>query len=224
MNQSKRPRFRWGGSLIIIPLLVVACFVGGSVALTSSQGKGRSVELTNQTSSCLVSAERHLDQVRGDHVRLLLRNDSEGKSITAYVVTFRSPRTVFTFKEEFALSEAQQVIGPGQLHERAIPIPLSLAARKRIPLDLSAVVFSDKSSEGDHSIVQGIHDDRLGEKIQRTRVISLLEEVLARSDSELLSYFRDDLGQDLAATLSPPQEEVFDRLTNRPTFSKSDLR
>ena len=81
-------------------------------------------------------------------------------------------------------------------------------AQETPSLDLSAVIFDDKSSEGDLQFVQEIEDERLAEKIEFRRTITLLDKMLALSNNELQTYFNKDLKEDLFTTLNMSKKEL----------------
>jgi hypothetical protein len=190
--------------IAIAAIVAGIILVGGNVWSSSKKSTKEAVRVNNHTQTCqILAAQKH-----DGHIKLSLRNDSN-KDITAFVVALSvRPGDLFTVKEDFAYSEIDFVIAPGEVYEKPIPIPSSLVNQKTIPLDLLAVVFGDKSSEGDYEVVRGIEDERLGEKIQLDETVSLLNEMLALQDSKLSTYFDHEFKRDLSRVLNPPEARL----------------
>ena len=74
------------------------------------------------------------------------------------------------------------------------------------------MVFDDKSSEGDPQIVQGIEDERLGEKTLFLRAIPLLDMMLTLPSNKMQLYLKDNLKHDLLAALNIAKEDLLLRL------------
>jgi hypothetical protein len=197
-------------------LLALAIMVAGVILLGgnvwSSSNKSRKeagvVKVNNHTQTCKVlSAEKH-----NGHIKLSIRNDSK-KNMTAFVVALSTrPGDLFTVKEEFAYSEIDFVIAPGATYEKAISIPPSLDNQKTIPLTLLAVVFDDKSAEGDPQVVRGIEHERFGERVQLMRTISLLNKMLEQPESKVSTYFDETFKRDLSDALNGPESDVLTQL------------
>ena len=196
----------------IATMIAGVVLLGGNVWSSSNKSKKEAgvVKVNNQTQTCTVlSAEKH----KG-HIKLSLRNDSQ-KDMTAFVVGISTrPGDLFTLKEEFAYSEIDFVIAPGAVYEKAISIPSSLDNQKTIPLDLLAVVFDDKSAEGDPQVVRGIENERFGEKVQLMRTISLLNEMLHQPENKISTYFDERFKRDLSDALNGPESDVLTQLKN----------
>jgi len=194
---------------IILVLLAGVIYFGGNV-WSSNKSQKSAVLINNRTQTLQVtSAEKH-----EGHIKLSFRNDSS-KGITAFVISsVISPKTTFTVKEELIYSELDSVITPGSIFEKTYGIPGSLKGRKNITLDLVAVVFDDKSSEGDPEVVQGIEDERLAEKTLFARAIPLLDMMLALPNNKMQLYLKDNLMHDLLTALNTAKGELLIRLKN----------
>ena len=194
---------------IILVLLAGVIYFGGNV-WSSNKSQKSAVLINNRTQTLQVTnAEKH-----EGHIKLSFRNDSS-KSITAFVISsVISPKTTFTVKEELIYSELDSVITPGSIFEKTYGIPGSLKGRKNITLDLVAVVFDDKSSEGDPEVVQGIEDERLAEKILFARAIPLLDMMLTLPNNKMQLYLKDNLMHDLLTALNTAKGELLIRLKN----------
>src|SRR6185436_19062927 len=95
--------------LFLFGIIVVGfIYLGGNV-WSSNKTQKNTLRINNRTKSCqVIGAEKH-----NSHVKLTLRNDSE-KNITAFVISSVSPQgDIFTVTEEFAYSEIDFVIAPG---------------------------------------------------------------------------------------------------------------
>ncbi len=183
-------------------------FLGGTVWSSSSKSKKSDIKVNNHTQTLkVISAETH-----DGHVKMLLRNDSN-KNVTAFVVSSVSSGSVFAVTQEFAYSESDLVIAAGSVYEFVFSISRDSFNDPRNPsVDLSAVIFEDKSSEGDPRIAQEIEYERLGGKAQFSRAIPVLEKMLALSDKSMLAYFDKDLKSDLETALNSPAHELQTRL------------
>lgn len=172
---------------LILP--VILALVGltylGTTVLSSGSKKDGIVRVNNSTHSAEVSsAEKH-----NGYLSVRIQNNS-GKDVTALVLTSRiDSRTLFTFKEEFAFSEGNLVIAPGNNYDKLISIPGSLNRQSEITLNLSAIFFEDKSSEGDQDIIRDVEDNRLGQKLQLRKSLPVLDKIAGLSDSELDRYW-----------------------------------
>jgi hypothetical protein len=187
---------------LLIPFLIGIAYLGSAVS-SSSRKLTHTVSVKNYTNSCeVLSAEKRQGQVQ---VRIKNNND---KAITAFVMSsVISRNTVFKFEEEFAFSETDFMITPGEVYEKQINIPSSLYSQPNLFLNLLAVIFDDKSSEGDQTVVKEIVDKRLGEKIQLTRTLPFLEKMLALSDSDIQMSLMD-LKSTLISTLDAPEKNL----------------
>ncbi|MGA9772430.1 MAG: hypothetical protein WBV94_25580 [Blastocatellia bacterium] len=200
---------------IIVVLLVGFIYFGGNVWSSNKSQKGV-VLINNRTQTLrVINAEKH-----EDHIKLSLRNDSQ-KSITAFVISsVISPRSTFAVKEELVYSAFDDsFIIAGSVFEKSYGIPGSLKSQKNITLDLVAVVFDDKSSEGDPQVVQGIEDERLTEKMQFARAIPLIDRMLGLSNNKIQLYLKDNLKPDIMTALNIAKGDLLTKLRNeRPQF------
>ena len=110
----------------------------------------------------------------GRHVILTIKNN-HGKAITAF--TLGQGRSHSTTE----LIGTGNVIVPGA--ERVEEYLLSQTPEPVITIQ--AVVFDDKSAEGNPEFIKKITEARLGEKTQLTLIIPLLESILNAPDAQL---------------------------------------
>lgn len=188
---------------IIIVVIAGAVFLGGNVWSSNKSQKSK-IEVNNHTQSFqVINAEKH-----DDHIKLYLRNDSQ-KSITAFVISSAiGPRDTFSVKRELVYSAFDDsFITAGSVYEAIFGIPGSLKSRKIITIDLMAVVFDDKSSEGDPEVIQGIEDERLAEKTLFARAIPLIDAMLILPNNKMQSYLKDNLRTELLVALDAAKED-----------------
>jgi hypothetical protein len=194
----------------IILILVGMIYLGGAAFSASNKQPQSVVKINNLTHSLeVMSVEEHEDQIK-----LSLKNNSS-KSITAYVLSSEATRgDGFKIIKEFAYSEIDYVIAPGSVYEMSAVLPADLSSQKNPSIDLSAVIFEDKSSEGDQQVAQEIEYERLGQKTQLERAIPVLEKMLTLNDSKMHAYSDQNLKRDLEASLSSPADDLQARLKN----------
>ena len=193
--------------MVLVPSLVVILSPGGTGLSSAQDGKGV-VRVNNLTRSLeVLSAEKD-----GGRIKISMRNNSD-QAITSYAFTFNvAPKTVEKFREEFATSEAYLAIAPGDVFNRELGFSPSFNDPGDITLNLVAVVFEDKSSEGDPLTIRQIEDDRLGQKVQLMRALPILERLLSMGDAELVSYFDQEAPDDFEAALDAPAGEQIKQL------------
>jgi hypothetical protein len=214
MNKYNRV-FQRSRFFIIIFAVAIVVYFGGN-AWSSNKIQKNVVQVNNRTKTCqVISAEKH-----NGHVKVTIQNNND-KAITAYVLNSRiDPQTVFTFEEEFATSEGDNVILPGQVYEIVIGIPSSLNRQPEINLNLSAVVFEDKSSEGDENIIRNIEDNRLGEKMQLMKALPVLDKLSRLSDTEIGSYWNKAAKHDLEVALNASDVESLIQMNKKSSSNK----
>ncbi len=191
---------------LLLPLIfaIAGLTYLGTTVLSSGSKKDGIVRVNNSTHSCeLLSAEKH-----NGYLSVRVQNNSN-KGMTALVLTSRiDSRTVFTFKEEFAFSEANLVIAPGNYYDKMISIPGSLNRQNEITLSLSAVFFEDNSSEGDQEIVRDVEDNRLGEKLQLMKALPILDKIAGLSDNDIGRYWSKTARHEFQAALDAQDTEL----------------
>lgn len=123
----------------------------------------------------LTQARQNLD-VDGEGVELSLRNGYD-KNITAWAVSVNGLLSTM----DFVYSEGEDRIGivPEAVYTSMFGYVRSVnhhavAARQGLDINVLAVVFDDKSSDGDQKLVAGIFDWRRKSKQRLTRIVDLL--------------------------------------------------
>jgi len=198
---------------LLIPSLIGIAYLGSTVLSYSASKKDKSiVKVNNFTRSCeLLNVEKHKD-----HIKVSVQNNSD-KAITAFALTSRiGPRMVFTFKEEFAFSEIDIVIRPGESYDRVVSIPGSLSRLAEINLNLAAIMFEDNSSEGDPHIIRDMEDFRLGQKIQLMKILPVIERLSRLSESEIGISWNQTAWHDLEVALNASNTESLSNLNRKP--------
>ncbi len=120
----------------------------------------------------------------GKEVHILLKNEC-GKSINSFYATVGSGEDGNTYNVEFLYSGIKNEISPNEVFTFKISLEEKLYTEG---LTLQAVIFADKTEEGEYSILQEMKDIRLGEKTQLIKGLDLLKTHLAllKNNSSLL--------------------------------------
>lgn len=198
----------------LLPLILVGlgglAYLGTTVLSSSSKNERSIVRVNNSTHSCEVSAEIH-----NGRLKVRVQNNSKN-GITAFMLTSRiDPSTVFTLKEEFAFSEGTDGVAPGDSYDKIISLPDKLSRQKEISVNLAAVLFADKSSEGNQKDIRDIEDNRLGEKIQLMKALSVLDKISGLSETDIGSYWSTTARHEFQVVLDAPNTELLLQLNNK---------
>lgn len=135
---------------------------------TDSQGPP--LKLSNRTSGF----EAVKVESNGERVRLTLKNNYN-KTITAYAISTGDNRLSL---HEFGFED---LLTPGSTRNHDVRLP------SEGNITVLAVVFEDRTSDGDARAAKEINDYRLGKKTQYNRIVPLLNKVLAARDNEMES-------------------------------------
>ncbi|HYP27532.1 MAG TPA: hypothetical protein VE262_12515 [Blastocatellia bacterium] len=172
-------------NFITLILVLVGCvFLSTSSWSSSNQSddlQDKLPEVKNRTESFhLVGVERV-----GRLLQLRLRNTS-GKSITAYRI---SASDGWETGIDYILGD--ESVAPGE--EEEFQTPLSNLVRRDAQgvgyqdVTISAVVFEDKSIEGDFNSGTFILNDRRGQKVQLNRINREIQSLFKEADTDQLS-------------------------------------
>ena len=126
----------------------------------------------------------------GMQVRLVLRNASE-KTITAFRIVTPTSLGESGMKEDRI--EESQMIAPGSSYELSIALSdIKSDPSKADDQDIIilAVLFEDRTSDGDTETAAEMEAERLGEKIQMGRILSLIQNTLKLPDDDLPSAMK----------------------------------
>jgi hypothetical protein len=117
-----------------------------------------------------------------DQLRIRLQNNHK-ETVTAFAISFGDT----IVKEDFAYSEVNFGIEPGETFEKSYPFSRNSLSNVLPTLHLLTVVLKDGTDDGDFRVAQQIKDERLGEKIQIHRTLKILEgEGFSRKDMKTL--------------------------------------
>src|SRR6185369_17584646 len=164
-------------------ILFIACLLGlgiGGVSLKVQTSTGKQTNgprIQNRTQSFEVAQVIPIVGENGA-VGLSLRN-RYNKNITACSVSVNGSITEVDFA--FSELEDQRGLSPESVYEQKYSFARRVnksAARQNLDISILAVVFDDKTGDGDPKFVTEILDTRLGSKIQLTRIIALLNDAL----------------------------------------------
>ncbi|HXU35793.1 MAG TPA: hypothetical protein VN937_05475 [Blastocatellia bacterium] len=164
-------------------ILLIVCLLGlgiGGVSLKSQKSTGiqsNTPRIQNRTRSFEVVQVSPSVGENGE-VELSLRN-RYSKNITACAVSVNGSITEVDFA--FSELEDQRGLSPESVYEQKYSFARRVnksAARQNLDISILAVVFDDKTGDGDPKFVTEILDTRLGSKIQLTRIIALLNDAL----------------------------------------------
>lgn len=196
---------------LLVPSIIGIIYLGSTVLSSSHKADKSTVKIKNSTHSCeLLNVKKHKD-----HIAFSIQNNSD-KALTNFVVNSRiDSSTVVTLQEEFAFSEGDTVILPGNKYEKVIGIPGDSNRQGEINLQLAAVIFEDNSSEGDQSIIRSIEDNRLGRKIQIMKILPVLDKFSRLSDDEIAFYWNQTSGHDFESALNAPDAESLMQLNKK---------
>ncbi len=137
---------------------------------------------------------------RDDSFIALLRNDYP-KTITRYTIAIAEEIT----GAEMLNGNDENLRRPGDLWEQRFAIQMDIDT---LGLKVLAVIFDDRSTDGDPEYVKKIRRWRLGMKMQRERALELVTSALAVKDDRQRSI----VIRDLESQLSPLSQEEIERL------------
>ncbi|HEV8486384.1 MAG TPA: hypothetical protein VGV87_22765 [Blastocatellia bacterium] len=168
-------------------------------SIAFGQESGGLLKIKNKTQAFQVAALEQTEalvtfhgQERSDSVKLSLKNESN-KYITAFRVSEHKAQTTVSIDVDVVCWN--RGIAPGTVH----PIYLGRApedADDTPTVVIEAVVFDDRTSDGDPVVVAEIEAVRFAEKLQLTRIIDLIGDALAAPDadtSDALDRFKADV-------------------------------
>lgn len=166
-----------------IPIaLVLTCATALAAGVLSSTYSKRlpqnTPHVTNKTQAFEVAGITE----NGSAVQLSLKN-SYKKNIKAYTVSVGD----MEMQEDFIYSD--RVISSGEIYAVDVPIPSSGSATK-----ILAVVFEDRTSDGDANNAAEIRNRRSGEKMQMERIHALLaNSSVASNDNDALTSLKSQI-------------------------------
>ena len=177
----RRDRESSRGSRIVAGAVVLICAVALAASALSpgtDPRQGNRPEVRNKTQAFQVVS---VEQIDGDYV-LTLRNGS-GKDLNGYAIGFGAPGS----KVFVELTTSERVLAPGETAEERIPaanLRAGADALRQPEITILAVIFEDRTSDGDPQTIAEIEQHRLGVKMQLKRVLPLIEALLNSSNSD----------------------------------------
>lgn len=118
----------------------------------------------------------------GDRIAVTFQNNYD-KAITAFSLAINNSRTNFEF------IDTDKIIPPGHTTVKEYRLPnqpqRSEGRTSEDTITVLAVVFDNKSGDGERKIIQEILDTRTGDKIQLKRILPILCELLDQPDANL---------------------------------------
>jgi len=138
-----------------------------------ASSQGPPLRLSNRTNAFEVVKV----EINSGRVRLTLKNNYN-KTITAYAISAGN--------NSHSLHElaSENLLTPGNTRDQDLRLP---AGRNEGDITVLAVVFEDRTSDGDATAAKEINDYILGKSTQYDRIIPLLEKVLAARDNKMQS-------------------------------------
>lgn len=167
-------------------LFIVSSVVLGTILLTasvlSSNGRRSQHEVSLPTVKNKTSSLQVIDIEKLQTWFVTRVQNTSSKAITAYVMAVCDvPESATDY------SIGPDSIEPGKVVEIITPVRAldkCSSATTQPSITILAVVFDDRSTEGDYGWAKGILDDRRGLKIQLKRINRLLREALGRADRD----------------------------------------
>ena len=129
-----------------------------------------------------------------------LRNDSQ-KTITGYEVSIGK---AVHQSESLAGVDPHNVLLPGETRQKIYPVQVDV---DKLGIKILAVVFDDKTEEGDPKYIQEIRDYRLGMRMQHEHMLRLLQGTLSLSGEAMASVL-----ERMKSQLSPITKEEEENL------------
>ena len=129
-------------------------------------------KIKNRTQSFVVDG---LEELEPGQFRLSLKNDS-GKYITAFRLTVNSSNAKGRIEADIVC--CNRGIAPGAIHPVYFGAPQERDASRPVKIAIEAVVFDDRTSDGDDEVAAEIDARRLAEGVQLGKIVDLLQKAL----------------------------------------------
>lgn len=183
---------------LFLVLILLQLLYSGTQPQKSLANQDYGVRVTNKTQSFEVIGIK----MTGRHVRLKLKNGYE-KSIIDFKIAL--PRPLGKNGTVTDIVGDTNVIAPGATYEYNFTLPPDDAQQEREVVILT-ILFDDRTSDGDAETAANMVAERLGERIQVSRILPLLEKVLDLPDVDLQVGLETLKSQVAALSLSPVGE------------------
>jgi hypothetical protein len=126
--------------------------------------------ITNKTKGIEISSVRR----EGNEVRVILKNNYQ-KTITAYAIGLGG----YNIKTE--LSEAESLSSGAS---RVQKLRFS-SGKSENTVNVLAVIFDDRTTDGDHLVIKEMQELRSGKKSQYSRIIPYFNQLIEATDTEM---------------------------------------
>lgn len=157
--------------------------------------KVEDLKVVNKTSNFIVTEIKK----NSDKIFEIIFKNQYSKRITGFEISIAGTRV----QTELILGgDEQEFIPPGSVYPKAYAAQAELY---KYGIQILAVMFDDGSSDGDITYIKEIKDYRLGIKIERERVLSLLEPII-NSKNQDTSTALEAMEAQLSATLPLSQQ------------------
>lgn len=172
-------------AVVFALLTSLGAIIGFSGASTS---QGDDLRVSNKTRALeIVNIKRE-----GLEVQLSLRN-SYDKTVTAFEIAV--PRFWANGIAEDRFPAFDEIL-PGETYETTVTLPSqqfksSKSAQPESDIILLAVLFKDRTGDGDLEVAGKLEARRLGERAQIARIVPLLQKALELPDADLLAALQD---------------------------------
>ncbi|HTG16196.1 MAG TPA: hypothetical protein VK747_13180 [Blastocatellia bacterium] len=208
--------FRKSSSVLIIAVVFI-CALILSIGATGKRGDGPRKVGTPETQSTTPRVQNKTRSFELTHVKdnravddggptLWLRNGYD-KNITACAVSING----LIGQIDFVYSDVQDQSGiaPGAVYTRRFSyvhyVNPTVAARQGLDINVLAVVFDDRSGDGDEKAVAAILDERQKSKLRLTRIVDLLNEDLSSARTINDTVF-DELKSRISSFATGPED------------------
>lgn len=183
-----------------ILLLFLSVFVGARMSPSQTKEDPPGVTLINKTKFEIVKVKRESNQL------VFTFRNNYARRITAFTLTVGKN---FRISEDHFSSEVAGEYGikPHDTLERSFPIPSTSWNDPVVNATLQAVIFDDKTGDGDPVAFEDIRDNRLGQAVQIKRSLKVLEKYIQNGAPDI-----PRLGSELEVALNAPDAETLNQL------------
>jgi hypothetical protein len=183
-----------------ILLLCLGVFVGTRTSPSQNKEEPPGVTLINRTKFEVVKVKRE-----NDRLVFSFKNNYE-RRITAFTLTVGQH---YRISEDFVSNEVTDEFGikPQDTVERSFPIPSTLWDDPIVNATLQAVIFDDKTGDGDPVVFEDMRDNRLGQAVQIKRSLKILEKYIQNGALNITK-----LSDELEVALSASDADTLNQL------------
>lgn len=183
---------------LALVLLVAGTGMHSQDSLASQEND---IQLTNKTQFFQVIGIKK----SGTHISLKLKNSYE-KSIIDFKIAL--PRPLGESGRAIDFVGDTHVIAPGETYEYSFTLPTSHldsqnAVQQERKVVILTVLFDDRTSDGDAETAAEMVAERLGERLQLSRILPLLQNVFDLPDADLQGGLERLKAQVAALSLNP---------------------